>query len=132
MFIQWRRKLVYGVPDETDFSQRQILPAGISGCLLPQPLTAFKDLAIMAATEDPHNIPIQPGDVQFLECTAMVVTCMEAARDMTDWELGVHGILVSFEDHKGKTYGESYLPGIPVLCGWTKEHTINQLLQKAG
>lgn len=132
MFLRWRKRMVAGVVDEEDFSERQFLTAGIASSLLPRPLNTFQELVFRSAADDPHCVPIALEDVPYLECNAMVVTCMEAARDMTDWELGVHGILVSFEDYKGVVYGESYLPDVPVICGWTKEHTINQLMQKAG
>ena len=77
-------------------------------------------------------MPIHERDLKKLECTVYAVTCMEAARDMLDWELGVHGIIISFQDFKGVCYAESYLPDVPVVCGWTKEHTIGQLMLKAG
>lgn len=48
-----------------------------------------------------------------------------------DWILGVHGIRISFI-HRGRRYGATYLPDVPVEQGWTKEETIESLMRKAG
>lgn len=43
----------------------------------------------------------------------------------------MHGIRISFI-HRGRRYGATYLPDVPVEQGWTKEETIKSLMQKAG
>jgi len=48
-----------------------------------------------------------------------------------DWELGVHGIKISFYA-KNKRYGACYLPDVAVEQGWDKEETIVSLMRKAG
>lgn len=48
-----------------------------------------------------------------------------------DWNLGTHGIRISFV-HRGRRYGATYLPDVAVEQGWTKEETIESLMQKAG
>lgn len=48
-----------------------------------------------------------------------------------DWILGTHGIRISFI-HRGRRYGATYLPDVPVEQGWTKEETVESLMRKAG
>jgi len=48
-----------------------------------------------------------------------------------DWELGVHGIRISFYA-RNKRYGACYLPDVAVEQGWDKEETVVSLMRKAG
>lgn len=48
-----------------------------------------------------------------------------------DWEVGVHGIRISFYHHH-KRYGATYLPDVCVEQGWTKEECMVSLMRKAG
>lgn len=48
-----------------------------------------------------------------------------------DWELGTHGLRISF-NNRGRRYGATYLPDVPVEQGWTKEETVESLMRKAG
>lgn len=48
-----------------------------------------------------------------------------------DWILGTHGLRISFV-HRGRRYGATYLPDVPVEQGWTKEETVESLMRKAG
>jgi AMMECR1 domain-containing protein len=48
-----------------------------------------------------------------------------------DWELGIHGLRISFYA-RNKRYGACYLPDVAVEQGWDKEETIVSLMRKAG
>jgi len=48
-----------------------------------------------------------------------------------DWELGVHGIKISFYHHH-RRHGATYLPDVAVEQGWTKEETLISLMKKGG
>lgn len=48
-----------------------------------------------------------------------------------DWNLGTHGLRISFI-HRGRRYGATYLPDVPVEQRWTKEETVESLMRKAG
>lgn len=52
-------------------------------------------------------------------------------QDPLDWELGTHGIRISFM-HRGRRYGATYLPDVAKEQGWTKEETLISLMHKAG
>lgn len=60
-----------------------------------------------------------------------LLTDFEDAEDPLDWELGVHGLRISFYV-KNKRYGACYLPDVPVEQGWSKEETMISLMRKAG
>lgn len=60
-----------------------------------------------------------------------LLTDFETAADARDWELGVHGIRISFYA-RNKRYGACYLPDVAVEQGWDKEETIVSLMRKAG
>lgn len=47
------------------------------------------------------------------------------------WELGKHGLRISFTHHS-RRYGATYLPDVAREQGWTKEETITSLMRKAG
>ena len=51
--------------------------------------------------------------------------------DAMDWELGTHGIRISFTE-RGRRYGSTYLPDVAPEQGWNKEEAIVSLLRKAG
>lgn len=59
------------------------------------------------------------------------MTNFEDAADEMDWELGTHGIRISFVVN-GRRYGATYLPDVAVEQGWTKEETLMSLMRKAG
>ena len=129
IFVRWRRF----VPDPNlKRLGRSLLPAGEMGSWIPQPLTVLPDLVRLSATEDPFNIPIKKEWYEDLDCTVMLITSFEMTRDVMDWELGVHGLLISFEDHKGVVYAAHYLPDLPIYSRWTKEFTVDTLIRKAG
>lgn len=48
-----------------------------------------------------------------------------------DWELGVHGIRISFLA-RDRRYGACYLPEVAVEQGWDREETVVSLMRKAG
>ena len=133
LFVRWRKKAVPGIPDSSmNFVERQFSQAGTMGSYLPQPFSSVRELVFKSATDDPHCMPITSDIVDDLEVTIFVIVSYETARDSLDWEIGVHGMLISFEDYKGVVYNAMYFPDVPVTCGWTKEHTVNQLIKKAG
>lgn len=60
-----------------------------------------------------------------------LLTDFESAPTPTSWDLGKHGLRISFSYHS-RRYGATYLPDVPVEQGWTKEETLISLMRKAG
>ena len=58
-------------------------------------------------------------------CNAQSV--FELCRSWDDWEIGKHGIRISYQQ-----YSATYLPEVAFEQGWNHEETIRSLLRKAG
>lgn len=87
--------------------------------------------AITSAIHDMRFDPISKGELPTLEVAVTLLTDFEDCSDAMDWELGTHGLRISFTD-KGRRYGSTYLPDVAPEQGWTKEETLVSLMRKAG
>lgn len=54
----------------------------------------------------------------------------EDAKDIYDWEVGKHGIIVK-ADYEGDHYSATYLPEVASEQGWDRITTLKSLLRKA-
>jgi uncharacterized protein (TIGR00296 family) len=75
--------------------------------------------------------PVTARELPTLEVAVTLLTDFEDAADAEDWEVGTHGLRLSFHYH-GKRYGSTYLPDVASEQGWTKEETLVSLMRKAG
>lgn len=87
--------------------------------------------AITSAIHDTRFNPISKRELPSLEVAVTLLTDFEDCDDAMDWELGTHGIRISFRDG-GRRYGSTYLPDVAPEQGWTKEETMVSLIRKAG
>lgn len=87
--------------------------------------------ALISALQDTRFRPIAARELPSLEVAVTLLTDFEDAADAMDWDLGTHGLRISFHYH-GKRYGATYLPDVAVEQGWTKEETLVSLMRKAG
>jgi len=87
--------------------------------------------ALISATEDYRFTSIKKSELSTLEVCVTLLTDFENAKDAMDWELGKHGLRLSFRVN-GKRYGSTYLPDVAPEQGWDKEETIVSLMRKAG
>lgn len=83
------------------------------------------------AFDDTRFNPIATRELPSLECGVTLLTNFQPAADAMAWELGKHGLRISFTYH-GRRYGATYLPDVAKEQGWTKEETIVSLMRKAG
>ncbi|KAL3426361.1 hypothetical protein PVAG01_03152 [Phlyctema vagabunda] len=105
---------------------------GCIGTFEAQPLAAgIASYALTSALEDTRFSPITAGELASLEVSVTLLTDFEPARDAMDWELGVHGLRISFY-YRNRRYGACYLPDVAPEQGWSKEETIVSLMRKAG
>lgn len=105
---------------------------GCIGTFEAQPLAdGLRSYALTSAFEDTRFSPIRAREVPSLECGVTLLTDFETAPSPMSWELGKHGIRISFSYH-GRRYGATYLPDVPTEQGWNKEETIVSLTRKAG
>jgi len=105
---------------------------GCIGTFEPLPLsTGLSSYALTSAFDDTRFNPISSRELPTLECAVTLLTNFEPVADPMDWEIGVHGLRISFTD-KGRRYGSTYLPDVAKEQGWTKEETLVSLMRKAG
>ncbi|KAI1075986.1 AMMECR1 domain-containing protein [Whalleya microplaca] len=124
LFVTWNR-LDY--PKPGDVSLR-----GCIGTFQSEELgKGLADYAETSAFNDTRFPPIKKSELPSLEVAVTLLTDFEDCEDAMDWELGVHGIRISFTDG-GRRYGATYLPDVALEQGWTKEETMVSLMYKAG
>ncbi|KAJ2984887.1 hypothetical protein NUW58_g5824 [Xylaria curta] len=87
--------------------------------------------ALTSALDDSRFDPISKRELPSLEAAVTLLTDFEDCDDAMDWELGTHGLRISFTDRK-RRYGSTYLPNVAVEQDWTKEETLVSLMRKAG
>jgi AmmeMemoRadiSam system protein A len=106
--------------------------ADLRGCVgypLPyKPLAAaVAEMAAAAATEDTRFEPIEASELADLEIEISVLTVPHPIGDVTEIEVGRHGIIVSKGHHKGLL-----LPQVPLEYDWNLEAYLRHGCLKAG
>lgn len=107
---------------------------GCIGTFEAQPLSVgLADYAVTSAVHDTRFPPISRRELPTLQVAVTLLTDFEdcVAGDPFDWELGKHGLRISFTSH-GRRYGATYLPDVASEQGWTQEETLVSLMRKAG
>lgn len=105
---------------------------GCIGTFEAQPLSSgLSSYALTSALGDTRFNPISLSELPKLEVAVTLLTDFEPCADPMDWELGIHGLKVTFYHHH-KRYGATYLPDVAVEQGWTKEECLLSLMRKAG
>lgn len=105
---------------------------GCIGTFESQPLAnGLAEYALISALQDSRFPPIRKPELPTLQVAVTLLTDFEEVDDVYDWEIGVHGIRLSFHD-RGRRYGSTYLPDIASEQGWTKDETLFSLIRKAG
>ena len=72
----------------------------------------------LSAFQDRRFEPIAAREVPSLRCSVSLLVCYETAAHAFDWVVGTHGILIKFQDKKGKHYSATYLPEVASEQGW--------------
>ena len=93
--------------------------------------SGLAEFALTSALHDTRFRPISERELPSLQVAVTLLTDFEDADGPMDWELGTHGIRLSFHAG-GRRYGATYLPDVAVEQGWTKEATLVSLMRKAG
>ncbi|KAI9823311.1 MAG: hypothetical protein M1832_002535 [Thelocarpon impressellum] len=105
---------------------------GCIGTFDPQELDdGLRSYALTSALSDSRFSPIVRRELPSLEVGVTLLTDFEPAATPMSWDLGVHGLRISFHHHS-KRHGATYLPDVAVEQGWTKEETLVSLMRKAG
>jgi len=74
------------------------------------------------------------NELPVLECGVTLLSNFETVPDPMAWEIGVHGLRISFKDNNSRkgVCGSTYLPDVAKEQRWNKEKTLTSLMQKAG
>ncbi|KAK8156606.1 AMMECR1 domain-containing protein [Phyllosticta citrichinensis] len=91
----------------------------------------LRSYALTSAFDDSRFPPITSRELPSLACAVTLLTNFQPAASPMSWELGRHGLRISFTYH-GRRYGATYLPDVAKEQGWTKEETMVSLMRKAG
>ncbi|KAK4178508.1 AMMECR1 domain-containing protein [Triangularia setosa] len=122
LFITWN----------TNHPRHGYILRGCIGTFEAQPLTTgLSSYALISALQDSRFHPIALSELPKLQVAVTLLTDFEDASDKFDWELGKHGIRISFYE-RARRYGATYLPDVATEQGWTKEETLVSLMRKAG
>lgn len=126
LFVTWNT-LSSGSGSGSDVSLR-----GCIGTFEAQPLsTGLPEYALISALHDTRFPPVTKRDLPRLQVAVTLLTDFEDAADAYDWDIGTHGIRLSFSD-AGRRYGATYLPDVAAEQGWTKDEALYSLVRKAG
>lgn len=91
----------------------------------------LREYAITSATLDERFDPIAMNELGCLKVSVSILTNFEKANDYLDWQVGVHGIKIVF-DERGKRRSATFLPEVATDQKWDHLQTIDSLLRKGG
>lgn len=128
LFVTWNKSSA-GVRRAGRYNLR-----GCIGTLTPRPLqTSLPEYALTAALRDPRFPAITQAEITLLKCTVSLLHGFEAASNWRDWQVGVHGLIISFRDpDTAEKRTGTFLPEIAEAEGWDTKTTIDSLISKAG
>jgi uncharacterized protein (TIGR00296 family) len=92
----------------------------------------LKEYALTSALNDSRFSPINKDELNKLHCSVSLLTNFETANHWKDWQVGVHGIRIEFQNEKGQKRSATYLPEVAPEQGWDHVETIDSLLRKGG
>lgn len=92
----------------------------------------LKEYAITSAMKDSRFVPIKRDELTRLHCSVSLLTNFEDCRDCYDWQIGVHGIRIEFNNERNHQKTATYLPEVSKEQGWNHSQTVENLLRKGG
>ncbi|GMM37593.1 hypothetical protein DASC09_049180 [Saccharomycopsis crataegensis] len=105
---------------------------GCIGTFSPMEIqSGIKEFALTAAFQDNRFDPIELEELEELSCDITLLKDFEKVEDIWDWDLGTHGIRISFTYHN-RLRSATFLPDVAVEQNWDKETTMRYLVAKGG
>ena len=126
LFVTWNTlSSRHGQPSEPTLR-------GCIGTFEDQPLSiGLPEYATISALHDTRFSPISAREMPRLQAAVTLLTDFEEADDPYDWDVGTHGIRLSFVD-RGQRFGATYLPDVASEQGWDHDETLYSLVRKSG
>src|SRR3989338_648307 len=118
-----------GLASNSQSHKRGELRGCIGNIIGQKPLfETIRDMAIESATGDPRFEPVTKEELKDIEIEISVLSPLKKIEDMTEFQVGTHGVLVK----KGWSQGV-FLPQVAEETGWNKEEFLSNLFfHKAG
>mmetsp|Transcript_43879 Transcript_43879/g.105886 ORF Transcript_43879/g.105886 Transcript_43879/m.105886 type:complete len:232 (+) Transcript_43879:114-809(+) len=105
---------------------------GCIGTLSPKRLdSSVGEYALTSALMDRRFHPIKQSEIRSLRVGVSLLVDYEVCRDVYDWIVGVHGILIKFQVGRNQ-YSATYLPEVAKEQRWNQDSAVRSLIQKAG
>jgi len=89
------------------------------------------DYALSSGLQDSRFSPISLNEVNSLMVAVSLLIDFEDAQHVYDWEVGIHGIRISFHDGQ-KARNATYLPEVALEQNWNHEQAVHSLIRKSG
>mmetsp|Transcript_112742 Transcript_112742/g.363985 ORF Transcript_112742/g.363985 Transcript_112742/m.363985 type:complete len:213 (-) Transcript_112742:46-684(-) len=113
---------------------------GCMGTLQPVTLDrGLADFALRSSLHDRRFEPVELDEVPQLTCRVSLLHSFEPCEDPYDWEIGLHGIHITFSVPSGPlcpcdttAYTATFLPEVMVEHEMSHEVAIQKLVRKAG
>jgi AmmeMemoRadiSam system protein A len=87
-----------------------------------------QEMTIAAASHDPRFMPVEASELPFIDIEISVLSPLKKIDDISEIELGKHGILMEKNFHRGV-----FLPQVATETGWRKEEFLGHCsADKAG
>ncbi|CDW90028.1 UNKNOWN [Stylonychia lemnae] len=87
--------------------------------------------SLISALQDDRFDPISKAEVPELQVGVSLLVNFTSIQDPLAWEVGKHGIEISFEKN-GRPYNGTFLPEVAPEQGWDQRETLEYLVRKAG
>jgi len=91
----------------------------------------LQEYTLISALKDKRFSPITYSEVTKLHCGVSLLFQFEKVSHVYDWEVGIHGIIIEFDDKHGNRLSATYLPEVAQEQDWNKKETIDSLIRKA-
>jgi len=92
----------------------------------------LREYSVTSAFKDSRFPPIGREEFSKLVVSVSILVHFEEAATYLDWEVGVHGIRIEFNNERGYKRTATYLPEVSAEQGWDQTETIDSLLRKGG
>lgn len=101
---------------------------GCLGSFSAEPLREqLRTYALGAAFRDSRFDPLTAAELPSLTCSVSLLHSFERCEAWNDWELGMHGLRVEYEQRRA-----TYLPSVATSQGWNHRQLVESLVEKSG
>jgi len=127
MFVTWNKQV-------DGHHNREVSLRGCIGTFAPQDIIkGLEEYAIISALRDSRFPPISQSELSVLSCTVSLLHSFEHVSSWDDWEIGTHGVSISFRHPKTRCHhSATFLPDVAADHGWDHRTTMKYLISKSG